>query len=304
VKYFKFAPVAVLALAVIIGALHFAKTSAAGSGTLYITPSSGNYSVGSTVTLTIRENSGSTTVNAVRIDATYNSSLLQFQSFNFNSSAFEVAATNTASGGIINVDRGTTNHNNSGDQEVAKVTFKVINTGSAAVNIVGTSVVVSHDTNSDQLVTRSGSTLNLQSGFENRVAYRPNGQAYYFSADKKYSIPNPTVRNCIIVRSATGDSFLSSDAEIDSFADATVPAHCPYEKELGLNFLKENDAPTIWLVNANGTKQHVGSLCVSDPFTTVLKKFHVFTVPGSELAGHVVGPDWFANGSACAALPG
>jgi hypothetical protein len=304
VKYLKFVPVIAIIVAVAVGALNFSRINAAGSGTLYTTPSSGSYKVGSIINVTFRENSGETKVNAVSVNASYNTSLLQFQSFNFSSSSFEVAAVSSGAGGNIRMDRGTTNHTLVGDQEVGRASFKVLATGTANITINGSSVVVTHDDNVDQIGTKTGSTFTLQSAFENRVAHRPDGRGYYFSQNERYSIPNPAVRNCIMVRNSTGEDFLTSDAEVDSFADAGAAAHCPYEKEPGLNFLKENDAPTIWLVNADGTKQHVGSLCVNDPFTTVLKKFHVFIVPASELAGHVVGPDWFASGSACAALPG
>ncbi|HET9411393.1 MAG TPA: hypothetical protein VFO38_00905, partial [Candidatus Saccharimonadales bacterium] len=75
-------------------------------------------------------------------------------------------------------------------------------------------------------------------------------------------------------------------------------------REVGLNFVQEIGSPTVWLVRAGGTKQHVGSLCVSDPYTTQLKKFHVWTVPAGETAGHVQTADFWAGGPACAALPG
>jgi surface antigen len=146
-----------------------------------------------------------------------------------------------------------------------------------------------------------GAAINC--GFENRIVVRPNGQAYYVKQSKLNAIANPAVRNCIQVREGTGTPVSVSDQLVNSYADSGTPAHCTYEDEPGLNFVKENGDPAVWLVHADGTKQHVGSLCVSDPYTTVLKKFHVFTVPTGETAGHRQTSDWFASGDACAALP-
>jgi hypothetical protein len=290
-------------LLVLTNILFTAKTYAAGSGSVYLTPSSGTYTVGTTVTLSVRENSSTTAVNAAMAVITYNTSQLQFQSWDFGSSAFEIAAFSNGGGGTAEADRGTTNQSMSGDREIGKISFKVLTSGAATVNAGPSSVVVTTATNTDQVGTRTGATLTLQSGFENRVAHRPDGRSYYFTGSNRYYISNPSVRNCVIIRNNTGTDFLSSDGEIDAFTDAAL-AHCPYEKESGLNFVKESSSPTVWLVHADGTKQHAGSLCVVDPFTTVLKKFHVFIVPDGETGGHVQTSDWFASGSNCAVLPG
>jgi hypothetical protein len=147
-----------------------------------------------------------------------------------------------------------------------------------------------------------GSPINC--GLENRIVVRPDGRAYYISASKLFYIANPAVRNCVSARNNAGAPVSVSDSTVNSYADSGKPAHCAYENEPGLNFVKEQSDPTIWLVRANGIKQHVGSLCVSDAFTTVLKKFHVFTVPNGETAGHIQGPDWWATGADCNNLPG
>jgi hypothetical protein len=181
--------------------------------------------------------------------------------------------------------------------------FKVLAPGSVTINIAGSSVVLQTSDNTNQVTTRTGAVFNLQSGFENRVAHRPDGRAYYFTGDKKYYIPNLLVRNCIIVRNGTGTDFLSSNAEMDVFSDGGT-AHCPYENEAGLNFVRENGDPTVWLVHGDGTKQHVGSLCVADAYTTAIKKYHVFVVPSGETAGHRQTSDWFASSANCNSLPG
>jgi hypothetical protein len=147
-----------------------------------------------------------------------------------------------------------------------------------------------------------GSSINC--GLENRIIVRPNGQAYFVKQSKLSAIANPAVRNCIQAREGTGAPISVSDQLTSSYADSGAPAHCTYEDEPGLNFVRENGDPTVWLVHADGTKQHAGSLCVVDPFTTTLKKFHVFTVPSGETAGHRQTSDWFANSDSCNTLPG
>jgi hypothetical protein len=291
---------------VALSTLFYSKAHAAGSGTIYISPATATYHLNDTVSLSVRENSGATNVNGVSFVGAYNQSLLQFQSWDFTGSGFEVAATSNGGSGAIAADRGTTSGTLSGDQLIGKVNFKVLAPGTTTVSVDNSSVVLATSDNTDQVGTRTGSNLTLITGFENRVAHRANGQAFYFKVDKRFYIPNPAVRNCVMTRYGTGPDFLTSDAEIFGlFTDGGQTAHCPYETELGLNFVKESTSPTIWLVHADGSKQHVGSLCVSDPFTTVLKKFHVFTVPNGETWGHIEDPNvWWATGSLCAALPG
>jgi hypothetical protein len=284
--------------------LTFSKVSAAGSGTIYITPASGTYSVNNNVTFTVKENSGATNVNGASFNGTYDQSKLQFISFDFTTSDFEVAASSSGASGAINIDRGTANSTLSGDREIGKVTFKVLAPATTNFSVDNSSVVLQTSDSNDQVGTRTGASLTLINGFNNRVAHRPNGQAFYFKIDKRFYIPNPSVRNCVMVRYNTGPDFLTSDAEVNGFTDGGQTAHCPYELETGLNFVREQHSSTVWKVNSDGSKQHVGSLCVTDPYTTVLKKFHVFIVPDGETGGHLVGADWFASGSNCAALPG
>ena len=137
--------------------------------------------------------------------------------------------------------------------------------------------------------------------FDNRVLVRPDGRAYFVKDGLSHPIGNPAVRDCIVVRRGTGAPISTSDGVVDSYAGSTA-GYCPYELEVGLYFVKEANDPTIWFIEPGGVKRHVGSLCVSDPFTTAWKQYHVWTVPNGETAGQVQGADWFASGPACAAL--
>src|ERR1017187_1426880 len=96
---------------------------ATGSTTLYLSPASSTTTVGSTLAVTVRENSGSTAVNAVEADLSYPSALLQYSSTDFSTSAFEIGAGSTGGSGSITMARGTVNSSLSGDQIVGIVTF-------------------------------------------------------------------------------------------------------------------------------------------------------------------------------------
>jgi hypothetical protein len=139
--------------------------------------------------------------------------------------------------------------------------------------------------------------------YENRIFHRSDGQAYYIESGRKHPIANPAVRNCISVRYNVGNDVGVSDTTANSYIDST-PAHCPYETEAGLNFVQESGDSTVWLVNPDGTKRHVGKNCVVDPYTTNLKKFRIFSVPKGETAGHTQTIDFYGNPTSCGQLPG
>jgi len=138
--------------------------------------------------------------------------------------------------------------------------------------------------------------------YENRIVARPDGRAYHLEGGRSHSIGNAAIRDCIAVRKGTGQWVSASNAQIDSYTPSTN-AYCNYESEPGLNFVQEQGDPTVWVVRADGTKQHAGSLCVPDPYTTSLKNYRVHQVPVGETAGHTQGPDFWATGAICDALP-
>jgi hypothetical protein len=140
--------------------------------------------------------------------------------------------------------------------------------------------------------------------YNNKVLERPDGRAYYVKDGKSYIIDNPAIRNCIIVRRATGKPVATNDATVDLYA-ADRKAWCNYEQEVGLNFVREQTKDKVWLVRSGGTKDHVGVLCHPDAYgTSAPKKYRVFVVPLGEAAGHTKGPDFFGTPTKCAALPG
>ena len=82
-----------------LGTYYITSSHAAGIGVLSLSPASGNVSLGSTVTVTINENSSTTAVNAVEADLTYDQTKLQYVSASTSTSPFTLNAANTGGSG-------------------------------------------------------------------------------------------------------------------------------------------------------------------------------------------------------------
>lgn len=136
------------------------RVSAAG-GELYLTPASGSYSSGTTVTVTIKENSGSTPVNAVQANLTYPSSQLQFQSINTSTSPFTTTLQNSGGSGTVQIGVGALGSSVTGDAIIAIVTFTVIGTGTAAVQFAAGSGIAQTSDSTDICKKKTGSSYTL-----------------------------------------------------------------------------------------------------------------------------------------------
>ncbi len=126
---------------VISGLFGSAVASASTNVSLYITPSSGTYAINDTIAVNIREDSGTTGLVGVQADLTYNTADLQFVAINTSGSAFPTnGPDNTGGNGSVNIDVFTATPQ-TGDQDVADVSFKVISTGTTNLNFTGSSQV-------------------------------------------------------------------------------------------------------------------------------------------------------------------
>jgi len=109
--------------------------------TIYFNPPSQGYSVGSTITLDVRENSGTAGVNAVQANFSYPANLLTFVSADGSSSGFTTQAQSTGANGQVTLARGVIG-NLTGDQLISKVTFTVSGAGVANLSFInGTSLI-------------------------------------------------------------------------------------------------------------------------------------------------------------------
>lgn len=132
---------------------------AAGPGRMYIDPSAGQVAAGSTVQVTVREDSGTTPVNAVQADVTYSAATLDYLGADGTGSAFGIEAPSNNTSGLISVTRGTITPV-TGDQPVVKLSFRV-KSGTSALAIKSTSVLASASTNTNILGNYGNATLGV-----------------------------------------------------------------------------------------------------------------------------------------------
>ncbi len=124
-----------------IGSIIIFKSHAAGSSSLTLSPASGSYTVGSTLTVSVNETS-TDSVNAVEADLTYNSSQLQFTGASC-STTFSLTAEATGSGGTVNLACARENTTVTGAQTVGTVSFTVLSgVSSSIISFASTSQIV------------------------------------------------------------------------------------------------------------------------------------------------------------------
>jgi chitodextrinase len=149
----------VMALVAVVGALVVYKSRAA-AGTLSLVPNTGSVALGSSLTLTIKANSGTDEVNAVEADLTYDQTKLQFVSIDTSGSAYGLQAVNSGGGGSVSIARAN-QVNLTGDQVVAVVTFTVIGSGSSNVNFAGTSALIRASDTANILSVKNNGTYTV-----------------------------------------------------------------------------------------------------------------------------------------------
>lgn len=143
--------------AVIFSPLLAWSTAYAASATMYLSLSAS----GSDLIVSVRENSGSEPVNAVKADLTYSTSSLTYSSIR-SSSAFSIVAQNSGGNGSVHVDRGALPAV-SGDQLVASVVFRSkVSNGTVTVNIANSSSVISASSNTNILASTKGGSYTFK----------------------------------------------------------------------------------------------------------------------------------------------
>lgn len=142
----------------------------------------------------------------------------------------------------------------------------------------------------------------LTCAYSGRLIYGPDGHQFYISSEnRRQDVGNPAISSCISVRRGAGNAVPVSASTINDYSPDNRAAWCNYEQELGLNFVRENNTPEVWLVIAGGIKRHVLSLC---PNPSGAKKWNVYVVPPGETAGHIQEAAWSPTPEVCNALPG
>lgn len=143
-----------LAFAVIGAVVLWRSFAAPPPPTIYLEPASLTFGPNTNFSIQVRENSGTTPVNAVQANLSYNTTLLTLVSIDTTGTAFGVEAQNTGSNGTINLARGTCGGCAAvtGDQLVATLNFRTNATsGTASVPFTTGTALVSSTTNTNIL---------------------------------------------------------------------------------------------------------------------------------------------------------
>jgi hypothetical protein len=129
---------------------------------IYLTPASQTFGPSTSFSVQIRENSGTTTVNAIQANLSYNTSLLTLTSISTAGSAFGITAQSTGANGVINIGMGVSGGSPAltGDQLVATLNFTTTTTGgTASVPFTSGTALVSSTTNTALATTNAGGSF-------------------------------------------------------------------------------------------------------------------------------------------------
>lgn len=128
---------------------------------LYLTPASGTLTNGNTLVVTVRENSFSQAVNAVQANITYPTNRMTFQSIDTSQSGFTTTIQSDGGSGSVQIGVGLLGNSLTGDQEVARITFTLAGTGSAALAFAAGSGIARASDSVDICEKRTGSNYTI-----------------------------------------------------------------------------------------------------------------------------------------------
>lgn len=156
---------AILAIAASLVLSALTPVAAAGNASLGLSPNSGVFTVGETVSLRIFEDSGSAGINGVQADLSYDKNALQFVGVDASQSAFPLAMPVSGGNGVVKMARVIPGGSLTGTQTVAVVNFKVLASGgTTAVNFMNSSGIArTSDGASVWNGSQAGATLSFTS---------------------------------------------------------------------------------------------------------------------------------------------
>ena len=126
----------VLIIAISYLGVHTLRASHAATGaSLYLTPDSATINSGATMSVTVREMSGSDLVNSVQAAIGYDPAAFQYVGLTEGTTFGVAAATQTSTPGVIRIARATSGGGVSGDNPVITINFKVVGTSAGATKL-------------------------------------------------------------------------------------------------------------------------------------------------------------------------
>lgn len=168
-----------------------ANHAAAAGNSIYLTPTSGSYSVNSSFAVDVRANSNITPVNAILATVTYSGNL-QFVSVSGEGSAYSIDAQHSGDGGTVVIARGSPQAVSS-DQFVAKVTFKVLATGTGTLQVDGARSKLLDAVRNQNVAAEYGSGSYVLVPAADSGAATPVATTYPIPAPTPGAAPNVTI---------------------------------------------------------------------------------------------------------------
>jgi hypothetical protein len=132
---------------------------ASNSTILLITPSNGSGAHGNNISVSIYEDSGYTSVNAVQANLAYSTSFFQFVSATNAGSPFATSIQNTGGNGSVQIAVASLGTSSIGRQLVATVTFTLISAGTSSISFGPNSAVDRTSDSSNVLTSTVGTTF-------------------------------------------------------------------------------------------------------------------------------------------------
>lgn len=128
--------------------LHAGQAFAAASTSITLSAPSSK-TVGSTFTVAVRENSGTTKINLVTVVLTYDSSKIEFIGFDDGLSEFDYKGAQSGGSGTVSVKRGLYGGTFTGSHGVVGVTFRATSAGTANISVANGTRVTNPEAPSD-----------------------------------------------------------------------------------------------------------------------------------------------------------
>jgi hypothetical protein len=133
----------------------FAAETPPNAPTVYLSPQSQTFAANTTFTVDLREDSGTTPVNAVQANFTYPATLIDFVSIDTSIGPFTTVAESTGASGQVKIGVGTAAGSPAvtGNQLIAKVTFKTKTTGGSIAMAFSSGTELINSTTFANLIT-------------------------------------------------------------------------------------------------------------------------------------------------------
>jgi len=177
------------------------------SASMTLSPATANVDSGSTVAVTVRENSGTAVANSVQSSVGYDATKLQYTGLTEGGTFTSVTSTDAGTAGVVKIARAVQSGSNgvAGDNPIVILNFKVLaSTGTTALTIDKTqSSVTEAVTNNDILATVAGNTLTITTAVpsSSTLSLSPTGGTFTKDSTISVNVKASSTENLTTVQS-------------------------------------------------------------------------------------------------------